>query len=96
MSELPPQLKALLHAKRAEAKSDCAANRAAVLGHPDLAIKLTQPPLEYGKPEQWNGYIPPLLFGEQLNNSARRKALVELVTEALIRNEPISEEGMRA
>jgi hypothetical protein len=33
--------------------------RASVLAHPDLAARLTQPPLNYARPDQWNGYIPP-------------------------------------
>ena len=33
--------------------------RAAVLRHPDLAARLTRPPLEYARPGHWTGYIPP-------------------------------------
>ena len=33
--------------------------RAAVLSHPDLAKRLTQPLFSYARPEQWTGYIPP-------------------------------------
>ena len=35
--------------------------REAVLRHEDLAKRLTQPPLNYARPDQWNGYIPPAL-----------------------------------
>ena len=33
--------------------------RAAVLRHADLARKLTEYPLNYTRPAQWNGFIPP-------------------------------------
>ncbi len=36
------------------------ARRAAVLRHPDLARKLTQFPLAWKRPQNWNGYIPPM------------------------------------
>lgn len=50
----------LLRAAAAKARSDAKARRARVLRHPDLAKRLTQRPLSYEQPEQWNGYIPPL------------------------------------
>ena len=69
-----------------QAKATTEANRAAVLAHPDLAKKLTQPPLDYARPEQWNGFIPPKLVatedGYELNDSPRRRALLRLVEEA--------------
>lgn len=67
-------------------------NRRGVLGHPDLAKKLTEPPIGYERPEQWNGFVPPELWREQHNDSARREALVELVTEAA-RRDAASEES---
>lgn len=67
--------------------SDAATNRRAVLGHHDLAAKLTQPPLDYALADQWNGFVPPELWNGQVNDSPRRAALVELVDEALRRNE---------
>lgn len=72
-----------------QARQTTAANREAVLAHPDLAKKLTQPPLDYARPEQWNGFIPPKLIatedGYEVNNSPRRHALNRLLEEALAR-----------
>jgi len=61
--------------------------REAVLAHPDLAERLTQPPLGYAQPSQWNGFVPPELFNNQINDSPRRAALVAVVDEALARSE---------
>lgn len=61
-------------------------NRDAVLAHPDLAQKLTEPPLDYQRPEQWNGFVPPEYFNQQVNDSPRRAALVEIVAEAQARD----------
>lgn len=61
--------------------------RDAVLAHPDLAAKLTQQPLDYTRPEQWNGFVPPELWNGQINDSPRRAALVELVDEAMRRDD---------
>jgi hypothetical protein len=36
--------------------------RAAVLSHPDLAARLTEHPLNFTRPERWNGYIPPRIW----------------------------------
>lgn len=69
-----------------EARQTTAANRAAVLAHPDLAKKLTEPPLGYARPEQWNGFVPakltPTEDGYELNDSGRRRAFVALIEEA--------------
>lgn len=74
-----------------EAKAHMTANRTAVLAHPDLAQRLTEPPLGWAKPEQWNGGIPPETFSGEHNNSARREALIEIVAEAARRaTEPIA------
>ena len=40
----------------------CAERRARVLRYPDLAKKLTQPPVGYTQPEHWNGWIPPRII----------------------------------
>jgi hypothetical protein len=40
-------------------RPESAARRARVLRYPDLAKKLTQPPLGYSRPEAWNGWVPP-------------------------------------
>lgn len=61
-------------------------DRDAVLAYPDLAERLTQPPLDYAKPEQWGGFVPPEYFNQQPNGSPRRAALVEIVTEAHARD----------
>lgn len=80
--------------RAAEAKASAAAQkrRARVLAHSDLAARLTQDPIGYARPEQWNGYVPPRTWGgtvhrEYPNDSPRRAALVELAAEAL-RREP--------
>lgn len=61
--------------------------KAAVLAHPDLAERLTQPPLNFARPDQWNGGIPPETVGGTRNDSDRRAALVEITEEALRRNQ---------
>lgn len=33
--------------------------KARVLRYPDLARRLTQPPLNYQRPEDWTGWVPP-------------------------------------
>lgn len=81
------------------------ARRASVLKHPDLARRLTEPPLGFRTSTDWSGYIPPAADPQdpcdrcradpgkggcrnrgrhtaRLNDSARRRALVELVDEA--------------
>jgi hypothetical protein len=68
-----------------EAKTRTAANRAAVLAHPDLAEKLTEPPLGYAVAEQWNGGIPAETFNGGHNDSPRRAALAAIVEEAMQR-----------
>lgn len=70
-----------------EARARLTANRTAVLAHPDLAQRLTEPPLSYPRAEQWNGGVPPETFGGEHNGSARREALVEIVAEAARRSE---------
>ena len=60
-----------------------ATRRAAVLAHPELAVKLTQDPLNFSTPEKWAGYIPPALTCTgALNTTPRRPALLALVAEA--------------
>lgn len=60
-------------------------DREAVLAHPDLAQRLTEPPLGYARPQQWNGFVPPETFNGTRNDSPRRAALVELVEQARAR-----------
>ncbi len=61
-------------------------NRDAVLSYPDLAARLTEPPLDYPKPEQWTGFIPPEMFNNQRNSSPQRAALAEIAAEAHARD----------
>jgi hypothetical protein len=60
--------------------------KAAVLAHPDLAKRLTEEPLNFPRPDQWNGGIPPETFNGEHNDSPRRVALVEIFDEATRRN----------
>lgn len=68
-----------IHAERRQLSES---RRARVLAHPDLAIKLTAAPLDYTEPGRWSGYVPPRMWAEQLNNSPRRAALVDICAEA--------------
>lgn len=63
-------------------RDEIARRRELILSHPDLAARLTEAPLGYAKPEQWNGYIPPELWNGVRNDSPRRAALVEILAEA--------------
>lgn len=73
------------------------ARRARVLSHPDLAAKLTAPPLSYADPKQWNGFVPPATWGDRTypdgswkplpNTSPLRAALVDISTEAMNREQ---------
>jgi hypothetical protein len=45
--------------------ADSDARRARVLRHPDLARRLTEPPLDYRRAEDWSGWIPPAHLEEQ-------------------------------
>lgn len=57
--------------------------RELVLRYPDLAARLTEPPFDYDRPQQWNGFVPPATqCTGAINPSPRRKALLELVHEA--------------
>lgn len=66
----------------AQATSARIARRALVLRHPDLAERLTQQPLNFTRPEHWNGAIPPETWREMPNDSPLRPALLQLVAEA--------------
>lgn len=46
----------------AAAVAEHAERRRLVLAHPDLAARLTQPPIGYREPAQWSGYIPPYMI----------------------------------
>jgi hypothetical protein len=45
--------------------ADSDARRARVLRYPDLARRLTEPPLSYRRAEDWSGWIPPAHLEEQ-------------------------------
>lgn len=78
----------LLKQARAAGAAENARRRALVLKHPDLAERLTQPPISHTTPEHWTGYIPPAhdpeTFGggRPINTSPIRAALAALVAEA--------------
>lgn len=76
----------------------CVARRERVLRYPDLAKRLTEPPLNIPTPEMWTGYVPPARgpwggsdgFGDVkvvANNSPARAVLVEISAEALRRDQ---------
>lgn len=56
--------------------------RALVLRHPEVARRLTRPPLDYARPEQWTGYIPPESWNGEHNDSPRRAALLDIIAAA--------------
>lgn len=67
-------------------RHECAARRGRVLAYADLRQRLTEPPINHLRPEDWNGYIPPAQTGDgEMNTSPRRRALVEISAEALRR-----------
>lgn len=69
------------------AKTAAKRYREAVLAHPDLTARL-KGAWGYEHPEQWNGYVPSYLNCEDdVSTSPHRAILVELVTEALKRND---------
>lgn len=50
-----------------------------VLAHPDIAERLvTDPRLGYKRPEQWTGYVPPLMPGGS-RRQVEREALMEIL-----------------
>jgi len=62
-----------------EARKACRDRRKRVLAHDDIAQLLTQQPIGYKQPQQWNGFIPPELWRERHNDSPRRAALVKIM-----------------
>lgn len=93
----------------AEKRDEHAARRARVLRYPDLAARLTEPPLRFPRPTQWSGYIPPRVLAEdtcprcpagcvnrehtaKVNASPERRALVEIASEALRREQGTQEQ----
>lgn len=80
--------KVFRHARDAQAV-ECAEHRRLVLLYPDLAKRLTMPPLDFRTPDLWHGYIPPRMIpvggGMTQNDSAQRVHIVALVREAMAR-----------
>lgn len=77
---------------RAAQVAEIAERRKRVLKYPDLAQRLTERPLSYQRPEQWNGFVPPRTgppggLGQQPNDSPVRAALVEICAEAKRRDD---------
>lgn len=72
------------------AKADRARNteqRKLVLRYPDIAARLCEPPLNYARPGQWTGYIPPAFDGERPDgavpmNTSRYRAAFMVILEA--------------
>lgn len=54
----------LWRATKAESKRDSQARRDRVLANPDLAQRLTGPPLGLSSPQRWSGWIPPRTLAE--------------------------------
>lgn len=52
-------------------KANTQARRERVLRHPDLAARLCAPPLNYARPEQWNGFVPPRETQAQMADNLR-------------------------
>ncbi len=92
---VPRDVMAAWRKAREEAKAECKRRKDLVLRHPDIAVKLTQTPLNYERPDQWNGYIPPVTIPDHTtnvdgyveNNSPRLAAFRALVREAELREE---------
>jgi len=58
-----------------QARAANQARRERVLRHPDLARRLTEPPLGYSRPEQWNGYVPPAEIQDEVPEGLHSSAL---------------------
>lgn len=88
LRKTPGDLVRLMKQARANAHAENARRRALVLRHPDLAARLTEPPIRHTTPEHWTGYVPPAhdapgVGGDlPLNTSPARAALAALVAEA--------------
>jgi hypothetical protein len=94
---MAPELGGLWREAHARATRASQERRARVLLHADLAARLCRPPLGYGSPEQWNGFVPPrylpgdMLGVVRINTAPRRAALAEICAEAMQR--PVKGEG---
>ena len=80
-------------AAAARSKTASQARRDRVLRWPDLAKQLCEPPLNYRRPQDWNGWVPPRTVAyvdhnyAPANDSPWRAALVTICAEALRRDE---------
>lgn len=77
------------------AKQEAKQRRERVLRYPDIAAKLTHPPLNLANPTMWNGYIPPRTLPsnddnpyDEANQSPIRQQLVAIAADALRRGVP--------
>jgi hypothetical protein len=71
--------RAALRAIRQRAHIETAQRRERVLLHQDLAVRLTRPPLNYNRPDQWSGVRP---VGESGEGRARRDRRRSVATRA--------------
>lgn len=68
-------------------------NRELVLRYPDIAAKLTAPPLKHSRPEVWNGSVPGPYLPEREDGTVRpnrspvRAQLLAILTEAAERSD---------
>ena len=87
MIELAKKNAGCVHAARAAAKQTDDQHKL-ITRYRDIAAKLCDPPLNYKRPDQWHGYIPPAYDAERadgvtpLNTSPVRAALMALLEEA--------------
>ena len=88
----PGDLLRLIKQARTNAAQENTRRRSLVLKHPDLAERLTQPPINHTTPDHWTGYVPPeydapsVGGGQPINTSPARRALAALVAEAEARD----------
>lgn len=59
-------------AAAARSKAESQARRQRVLSYPDLAVKLTEPPLGLAHPRQWSGWIPSRYHAESACSGCAR------------------------
>lgn len=73
---------AALRAAEREGIARAAHRRTRVLAYPDIAARLTQPPLRFTVPEMWEGHVPPAWLptkeGWKPNTSPARTALIDI------------------
>jgi hypothetical protein len=67
--------------KIGESKPQSEYQRAVVLHYPDLAGKLTEPPISCRRAQEWNGWVPPLLDADGRPNDSRRAAALRALVE---------------